>query len=171
MINTPKIIGFCGGSFGSNGVGKTTAANFVVKEFGFHYCSLSNAVEQSAIKLCKWDGKKDKDGLIILNQVCASGRKINENYWLNITLASIPKNVDKVVFDDVYFKNEINFIKSKDGTIINIERNGYVQPETDYYAVDLNLSYNIPNNSTIEDFQKTIRIIVTKLYNIKNAKL
>jgi len=165
MINTPKIIGFCGGSFGSNGVGKTTAANFVVKEFGFHYCSLSNAVEQSAIKLCKWDGKKDKDGLIILNQVCASGRKINENYWLNITLASIPKDVNKVVFDDVYFKNEINFIKSKNGIIMHIGRDGFEEPEADYYMSDLNSAYMVGNNSTIEDFQKTICIIVKKLYN------
>ena len=158
------IIGFCGGSFGSNGVGKTTAANFLVKKHNFHLCDLSNPVNESAKKLCKWDGKKDKNGLMILNQVCMKGRQINENYWFNISLASIPKNITKVVFDNVYFKNEADFIQNK-GLIINIDRNGFEEIDLDF-----NFDHTISNDASLNDFENKIDNLINKLYNVNNAE-
>ena len=160
------VVGFCGGSFVANGVGKTTAANLLVKKHNFHLCNLSSPIEESAKKLCKWDGKKDKNGLSILNQVCASGRKINQDYWFNISLASIPKNTDKVVFDNVYFNNEVDFIHKNGGFVIRIEREGF-QEFIPYFITDIAI---VRNDGSLNDFEKKIDDLMDKLYNISNAK-
>lgn len=160
--NNQCLIGFCGGLFGSNGVGKTTASNFLVKNFNFCLCSISKNIEESAKKLCKWNGNKDKDGLEILNNICIFGRKINENYWLNVALASIPKSEKRIVFDDIFFSNEANFIKNNKGFVIYIERNGYEQPQLDF-----NYDSILKNSSDINNFEKNIEKLTLKLYNIK----
>jgi hypothetical protein len=167
MTNNSKIVvGFCGGNFCSNCVGKTTAANVLVKKHNFYLCNLLNPVEESAKKLCNWDGKRDKNGLSILNQVCASGSKINENYWLNISLASIPKNVDKIVFDNVYFKNESEFIRNN-GFLIYIERIGFDKEIT---IPDFNYDYVIINDGSLNYFENKIDDLINKLYNVGHVE-
>jgi hypothetical protein len=159
------VVGFCGGNFCSHCAGKTTAANFLVKKHNFYLCDLLNPVEESAMKLCNWDGKKDKNGLSILNQVCESGRKINENYWLNISLASIPKNVDKIVFDNVYFKNESEFIVNN-GFLIYVERIGFYKEKP---IDDLNYNYFISNDGSLDNFENKIDDLINILYNEKTT--
>jgi len=162
--NTQLFIGFSGGLFGSNGVGKTTAANFLVEKYNFYLCNLSNPIEESAKKLCSWNGIKDKDGLQILNQVCISGKKINEDYWFNISLASIPKNINKIVFDNIYFSNETNFIKNFKGFVINIERNGFQKNFLTHKP-----DYVVLNNDSLDAFKNKIDKLIIQLYNIKDV--
>jgi len=157
--NSKLFIGFCGGAFGSNGVGKTTATNFLVNKYDFHLCDLSYPVGESAKKLCTWDGKKNGLGLAILNQACISGKRINENYWLNLAVASIPKEKIKVVFDNVYFKNEADFIHKNGGFVIHIEREGFQEIVPDFIT-DI---APIINNSSINDFEKKIDELLKKI--------
>jgi len=160
--NNPKIfIGFCGGNLCSNGVGKTTAANHLVKKHNFYLCDLMKPVEESAKKLSNWDGKKDANGLSIINQSCISGRKINENYWLNLAISSIPKNITKIVFDNVCFKNEADFIKRNGGFVIHIEREGFQEIVPDFIT-DIAITRN---NGSINDFEEKIDELIKKLYN------
>lgn len=167
MANNSKLfIGFSGGFLGSNGVGKTTAANYLVKKYKFHLCNLLHPVEESAKKLCKWNGAKDKNGLSILNQTCISGRKINENYWLNISLASMPTGANRVVFDNVFFENEAKFIRELNkGILIHIEREGFMSN-----FIDIIYDHNITNRGSINDFEKKIDDLINKLYNTNNVK-
>lgn len=163
--NTIFFVGFCGGKFCSGGVGKTTAANHLVKKHNFCLCDLSSPVEQSAKKLSNWDGKKDAKGLSILNETCIAGRKINENYWLHLALASIPADKNfRIVFDNVYFKNEAIFIKNNGGLVVHIDRNGFEDIDLDFIS-----DYSIINNGTLNDFEKRIDELVNKLYNKTNV--
>jgi dephospho-CoA kinase len=152
------FIGLCGGKLGSDGVGKSTAANYLVEKHNFYLCDLLKPVEESAKKLSQWDGKKDEKGLSILNETCIAGRKINENYWLNLALASVPKNITRIVFDNIYFKNEAIFIKNNSGFIINIDRNGFEDMDFDFIS-----DYSLINNGTLEEFEKNIDGVVEKL--------
>jgi len=115
------IVGFCGGKWGEPGVGKTTAAGFLV-ERGFHLVSFSTPIEKIARTQCGWDGDRGKPGKDILDGVCRSGRQVTEDYWLNLAIKLIPKDAETLVFDDVYFLNEYHFIKSQGGFIVEILR-------------------------------------------------
>jgi len=157
MKNNQKLlIGLCGGSLFSNGTGKTTAANHLVKKHNFYLCDLIKPVEEAAKKLSNWDGVKDAIGLSIINHTCIYGRKINENYWLNIAISSIPKNITKIVFDNVYFKNEADFINNN-GFVIKIERNGFAAQDLDF-----NCYHNIENNGSINEFENKIDELMNK---------
>jgi dephospho-CoA kinase len=164
--NTIFFIGLCGGKLGSDGVGKTTAANYIVKKHNFCLCDLLSPVEQSAKKLSNWDGKKDAKGLAILNETCIAGRKINENYWLNLALAPIPADKNfRIVFDNVYFKNEAIFIKNNGGFVINIDRDDFEDMDFDFIP-----DFSVINNGTLEEFENKIDELINKLYNASNEK-
>jgi len=161
------FIGLCGGSLaGQSGVGKKTAANYLVKKHNFYLCDILSPVEQAAKNLSNWDGKKDVKGLSILNETCIAGRKINENYWLHLALAPIPADKNfRVVFDNVFFKNEAIFIKNNGGFIINIDRKGFKDVDFDFIP-----DFSLINNGTLEDFKKRIDELINKLYNANNEK-
>ena len=153
-----KIIGFCGGFFDISGVGKTTAANTLVEKYNFHLCHIGDNIEKIAKKTTQWDGIKDKKGIEILSKICIEGRTINQNYWINLALASIPENKNRIVFDDISFTNEYNIIKNMAGILILIQRTGFSQPEWDFTP-----DHILNNNSTIEDFTKNTCTLVENL--------
>ena len=161
------FIGLCGGNFaGPSGVGKTTAANHIVKKHDFCLCDLLAPIEQAAKKLSNWDGVKDEKGLGILNETCMAGRKINENYWLNLALAPIPANKNfRIVFDNVYFKNEAIFIKNNGGRIINVDRAGFEDTAFDFVC-----DFSVINNGTVEEFEKRVDGVVEIILRPNNQR-
>lgn len=61
-------------------------------------------------------------------------RAQNQNYWVDKTFASIPKNADVVLISDVRFPNEADAVKQWGGYTVNVQRlRGDGQP---YYSSD-----------------------------------
>ena len=160
--NNKLMLGFCGGLFGSHGVGKTTACKFVSEKYGFYWCDIAGVIEEAAKKLYHWNGTKDDDGLNALNKTCISGRKLNENYWLNIAIASIPKESSRVVFDNVFFTNEADFIKKHKGFIIKLNR-----PVYESVSLDFDVDYTIENNGNIAELEDNVAKLIKQMYNIE----
>ena len=90
------IVGFTGES----GVGKTTAADILVRQ-GFYKVSINDKVEYFA-KFLFSDKEMEEDKEAIIFQVRKKGYEVNKKYWLNLVLMDIPENKNKLVFDDIW---------------------------------------------------------------------
>jgi hypothetical protein len=150
------MIGFCGGKWGELGVGKTTATKFLVEK-GFCLVSFLDPVERVAKSQCGWNGIKDQSGRYILDAVCRGGRKVAEDYWLNMALKSIPGDEDKIVFDDVYFANEHRFIKASGGWVIEILRPPI--PDAD---LDFDPDASVMNKGGMDNFRDSVLATISQ---------
>jgi hypothetical protein len=151
-----KMVGICGGAWGDGGVGKTTVANILAKKMGFYPMSFVDPVKDLAKKFFGWDGKMDSDARILLDRICRLGRGISEDYWMNLTLARIPSEVDKVVFDDVMFDNEAKMIVSAGGVVVRVEKTGHSNP---LMPCDL---ASLDNNGSLIDLNRMAVLIVAQ---------
>jgi len=154
MLNL-KVIGICGGSWGDGGVGKTTAVNIMSKQMGFYPASFMDPVKDVAKKHFGWDGKMTPDSRVLLDQICRRGRMISENYWRDLSILRIPKEAEKIVFDDLWFDNEAQFVVGCGGFVVRITKQGHLSPELRLEATD------VPNDKTLRDFQRELMMAVS----------
>lgn len=154
-LKHPLIICFYGGIYDQTGVGKSTASNFIAEKFNFHVCHIGQNIEIVAKQMNYWDGKKDRDGIQILSALCARGRAITPNYWLNMSLLSVPKGTERITFDDIWFVEEYNAIKNMGGYFILIERPGFEQPEWEFDS-----DFVIHNDGDITAFENKIKQVM-----------
>lgn len=96
----------------------------------------------------------------------------DQMFWIKVAKRHIPPNKN-IIFSDVRFKNEFDFIKENKGIVIFIKRD-IVQYKKDNhdsekYIDDLAQSadYSIDNNATLNDLYNKIDDIMSK-YIIKN---
>jgi hypothetical protein len=157
--NTPPLI-VClyGGIYNQTGVGKTTAAGFLSKNFDFHICHIGQGVETVAKQTVGWNGKKDKDGIEILNNVCASGRKISPLYWLNMAFLSIPESTKRIVIDDLWFTEEYHVLKNMKSFFILVERSDFNQTSWDF-----DFDFAINNDEDIKSFEQKIELTINEV--------
>ncbi len=149
-----KIVGVCGGKWGKSEVGKTTIVNILSKHLDFYPLSFTDPVKDVARRLFRWNGIMDSGGKILLDDICRTGKKISENYWRDMAIVRIPKDVNKIVFDDVYFDNEFRFIEDNNGLIIKVNKRGFDTPDVLFNTID------VDNNKSIIDLQRTVLAIV-----------
>lgn len=140
------IVGICGGSFGNKGVGKTAACNALVRILGFKRVSDMDVVKEAA----KSSGMESSSSLEAIDFVCRSGRKINENFWLNLTAKAMDVH-DKIVMDDVYFGNEAKFIRNNGGIVIMIKRPSISAEDTLEFRPDITIDNTFDAISGLED--------------------
>lgn len=154
--NTPLVIGICGGQWGDGGVGKTTVANIIAKSIGFYPASFVDPVKQLAKEFFGWDGKMDDKARILLDGVCRVGRRISENYWLDLTVTRIPKDgtIEKIVFDDVWFPNEAVWISDCGGVVFMVTRPGHTNPSLPCETVE------ISNDGSLSSLQHLAPLII-----------
>ena len=152
------IIGFCGGKWGCSGVGKTTAARFLVDK-GFRLVSFSDPIERVAKAQAGWNGVRDAAGKRILDAVCRGGRKVSEDYWTHLVMKSIPSEEKKIVFDDIWFANERRFIKSSGGWVIEI-----IRPLVPASDLDFEVDASVFNKGGFDDFRESILSAVYGLF-------
>lgn len=107
---------------GKAGVGKTTFANFVVKELNEKnlpiYVSKGSFARGVKIAACtgfNWDNIKNRKGRRLLQQIGAIGREYNENLWVESLLNSLTITPNILIIDDWRFPNEeIYFLRRPD---------------------------------------------------------
>ena len=149
------IIGLCGGTFGGPEIGKKETTELLVKKHGFYEVRFIKVMEETAKRIANWDSHHDPKGLKLLDALCASGRKINKDYWLHMTIASLPKEQNKIVFSDVFFDNEAEFIHHSGGKIIQLNKKDIPCDTFDFEAdIKIDTDNNLEQN--IEDMVNTI---------------
>ncbi len=136
------------GLVGFAGAGKDTVANVLVEEYGFQKFSFASALKDAAASIFGWDRKllegdseesrlfretpdkfwsirfgydlSPRTALQLLGT--ESGREVfHENIWI-YSLERKIMNVPNVVISDVRFKNEIDFVQSKNGFLVRVSR-------------------------------------------------
>jgi hypothetical protein len=125
------IIGFSG----KRGVGKTLAADYLVKKYQFDKVSFADKLKEDAKVFFPFtaaqlygDAKEKpfnqydwtpREFLIKLGQFM---RYWDDMYWIKSSLAAGVKKYRNIVIDDLRFKNEANFLKAGYAKLIRIER-------------------------------------------------
>jgi hypothetical protein len=136
------------GLIGFAGSGKGTAADILVEKFGYHKLSFADALKDVTAILFGWDrallegdtkesrefrecpdrfwskkfGKKFTPREALQKMGTEAGRMVfHKDLWI-FTLERRLEKYPNVVIADVRFTNEIDFIRSKDGSIFRVKR-------------------------------------------------
>jgi len=140
------------------GVGKTCVANLMSELSGFKVTSFLTPIADFAREHMKWDGKMDCYGRRVLDSVCRSGRRIDKNFWLNLAMHKVDPECVKVVFDDLFFENEENLIKSLGGKVVLVSRPGVANA-----SECLKPDFTIVNDGTINDLRVKVSGLISAI--------
>lgn len=164
------------GISGKRGTGKTTAAQWMVKNHKFKQVSFAKDLKDIAKSLFPFTendltipAKKEglykghdwtpRDFLIHLGEFM---RFHEPNYWLDRAMTNCKDQVkNNYVFDDVRYKNEAEAIKKLGGVILRIER----YPKFNPYGKDL----DTPSETEMDDF--VFDFTVERMWNIELESL
>jgi hypothetical protein len=163
-----SIIGICGDIWEEPGVGKTTAVDALV-EMGYHPISLLDPVKDVVMKSHEFDDADHPDVRYLLDEALVKGKEINEDYWLNLALANIPKDAMNVVIDDVFFENEVERIRSLGGRCLWIDREGEDSSHWNHLSKKWGIT-RVENKGSIEDLKAEVELHVT-MTNLVKADL
>jgi hypothetical protein len=144
------------GLIGLAGSGKDTAAKALIK-LGYYRMAFADELKDLAFEF-GWNGEKDEAGRRLLQELGMAGRRYFPGIWIQHIAWKIAPNGPPIVFTDVRFQNEANFVRHKGGIIVRI-----VRPEqiADEHESELNQSqivadYEVVNDGSIEDLHKKI---------------
>lgn len=151
------------GLIGLAGSGKDAAADALEKT---HYRYAFAGRLKSIARLFGWDGQKDERGRALLQDLGMAGRKYDQDIWVNGIKRLLGPEVlkSKLVFTDVRFQNEADYIRSIGGTIVRIVRPGQIAQnhESELKQCEISADIEIVNDGSIEDLHQKIRAILTK---------
>lgn len=119
--------------------GKSSVANVLVREYGYLQYAMAGAIRKGILAALPYVKAnylhEDKEEIIPLLGVTGRkllqsfghnwGRANNEDTWVNALSFELDlMKVDhrKVVIDDIRYENEVDWIKSKGGMIIGVDR-------------------------------------------------
>lgn len=171
------IIGFCG----YPGVGKDAAAKILCEKYGFVRIAFADPLRECLLKLNPlimyhgdtnylqswisgfgWDYcKKEIPEVRRLLQVFGTEvarELIHPKVWINKAYQKMCDNIDKnIVFTDVRFENEANFLSELGGKIYRIHREGVKAPNDHASEVyDFGIAGEFINLGTLEKLEKTL---------------
>lgn len=108
---------------GKQGSGKTTAADYLVKNFKFKRISFSDKIKEIAIDLFgisydqAYGQEKNRE---LLQKIGFHMREIDEDVWIKYLIRNIDRSKDTII-DDMRMKTEFNALKSLGFMMIKIE--------------------------------------------------
>jgi len=162
------IIGFCGKA----GCGKSTAAKYLVEQYGFTEVSFA-AILKNMLAVAglpepsnRDDKEKNVEGFNFTWREAAQrlgteyGRALDENIWVKLTMAKLDLNRD-YVFSDVRFDNEAQAIRNAGGSNILLLGRSVDLGDNSTHASEQGIDgklirYNIMNTRDINGFHKSI---------------
>ena len=149
------------GLIGLAGSGKDTAAEALEKT---HYRYAFAGRLKSIARLFGWDGQKDERGRTLLQELGMAGRKYDQDIWVNCIKRHLGSEMlkYKLVFTDVRFQNEADYVRSIGGIIVRIVRPGIIsgEHESELKQCEVAADIEIVNDGTIEDLHEKIRNII-----------
>jgi hypothetical protein len=149
------------GLIGLAGSGKDTAAK-ALTSLGYNRVAFADELKFCAHQF-GWKGEKDERGRAMLQDLGMAVRKYDPYHWI----AYVEKwhnRKEHVVYTDVRFQNEADFVRSKGGIIVRIVRPGIISGnhESELKQADIPADIEIVNDGSIEDLHNKIRAILTK---------
>jgi hypothetical protein len=147
------------GLIGLAGSGKDTAADALM--FTHYRCSFASRLKIIARQL-GWDGEKDERGRAFLQDLGMAARKFNPNTWINLLRGEVSPVIQQLVFTDVRFQNEADFVRSIGGIIVRIVRPGQIaeKHESELKQCEVAADIEIVNDGSIEDLHNKIRNLI-----------
>ncbi|RMH56769.1 MAG: hypothetical protein D6679_08210 [Candidatus Hydrogenedentota bacterium] len=79
-------------------VGKTTAARYLERRYGFYVCAFADQIKSIA-RVVGWNGEKDARGRKLLQDIGTVVRDYNERFWIDSLLKSLPADRSVAVDD------------------------------------------------------------------------
>jgi hypothetical protein len=166
-MNTPFDIGFTGFA----GAGKDTAANAVFNnDLRYTRQAFADAVKAIA-RTVGWDGEKDLRGRTLLQDIGMCVRDYDKDAWIKLIEQKLPRtaSTDPVLWTDVRFGNEADFITKRGGIIIEVRRHN--NPRTPHISevshLEITPDYITHNDSTIKALHEEVLAIVRLEQNIR----
>jgi dephospho-CoA kinase len=147
------------GLIGLAGSGKDTAAK-ALYELGYTRAAFADELKFLARKF-GWTGEKDECGRALLQDLGMAARKHDPYHWI----AHVEKwtgHRNHVVYTDVRFQNEADYIRGKGGIIVRIVRPGQIAEnhESELKQCEVAADIEIVNDGTIEDLHEKIRNLI-----------
>jgi len=149
------------GLIGLAGAGKDTAALALVAN-GWRRVAFADRLKSLAFQF-GWDGRKDDAGRKLLQDLGMAARAYNEDFW--VMQAIVVGANTPIVFTDVRFQNEADYVRSRGGIIIRIKKPEQISSdshESELNQYDIVADYEVVNEGTIEDLHKIILNIMQK---------
>lgn len=131
MSRVIRIVGICG----SAGAGKSTAAKYLVDNYGFMKMSFADPIKAIAKNLFPDAPVGDRGGAPLPSKYrrfyqqfgTDAARCVDPDVWVRLMrdriesyLASQPQSEYRVVIDDLRFPNEVEMVQEYDGGVIRI---------------------------------------------------
>ncbi len=175
-----NLIGFVG----FKGSGKSEAARFINKEYGWQVYSMAGPLKEMLITMgLKHEQVYGKDKEKPSDLLCGNlprygmqtlgnewGRHlIGRDIWVNVMEAKINEFFLNrkihlltdvgICIEDIRFPNEFGMIEKLNGSLVKIEREGCNSDghESESYVTNLSADITITNNGTLEEFYKDLR--------------
>lgn len=148
------------GLIGLAGSGKDTAAQ-ALYEAGYSRAAFADRLKEMARNF-GWRGEKDARGRALLQDLGMAARKFDEDFWIRYVDKWIAYR-QRVVYTDVRFQNEADYVRGKGGIIVRIVRPGQIAEnhESELKQCEIAADIEIVNDGTIEDLHNKIRAILT----------
>jgi hypothetical protein len=148
------------GLIGLAGSGKDTAAKALIK-LGYYRIAFADELKELAFEF-GWNGEKDEDGRRLLQELGMIGRRYSPNVWIKHVAWRIVPNGPPIVFTDVRFQNEADYVRSIGGMIVRIVRPGIISEnhESELNQRDVAADIEIVNDGSIDDLHQKIRAII-----------
>ena len=157
-LSTRKIVGLVGYA----GSGKDTAA-IGLSHIGWRRHAFASALKNVARDI-GWNGEKDRDGRVLLQHLgCAVRDHVDPDSWVNALERDVASHARHAVLTDVRFPNEIEWLRSRGGTLVRIDRPG-VGPVNDHVSEHAWTAFEpdavIVNDGTPEALQARLQELV-----------
>jgi hypothetical protein len=148
------------GLIGLAGSGKDTAAKALIK-LGYYRMAFADRLKELAFEF-GWNGEKDADGRRLLQELGMIGRRYSQNVWIRHVAWRIMSKGPPIVFTDVRFQNEADFVREQGGIVVRIVRPGQIagNHESELNQSEVAADIEIVNDGTVEDLHNKIRAII-----------
>ncbi len=172
-MSTPFDIGFTGFA----GAGKNSASDAVYKtDVRYTRRAFADAIKEFA-KSVGWDGEKDLRGRTLLQDIGMCVRDYNKDSWIKVIEQRLPNTAGTapILWTDVRFGNEADFITKRGGIIIEVRRHGHTHSPhvSEVSHLEITPNYIINNDSTLAMLHEQVLFVVqleTKLRFEKSLK-
>jgi hypothetical protein len=150
------------GFIGLAGAGKDTAALCLIAH-GWRRRAFADYLKSLAFSF-GWNGYKDEKGRKLLQDLGMAARAYNPNFWIDqayLGLVGINENFAKVpmVWTDVRFENEAEFIRKRGGIIIRIKKPEQIscdQHESELNQFGIAADHDVVNGGSIQELHDQI---------------
>lgn len=153
---------------GYGGVGKDTFVNFIKDNCPFHTIVNVSTIDnvKAAARKLGWDGVKDEKGRLFLSEL-----KYFANQYYPISLNTVYQAIEdnpraSCIFVHCREPKEIDKIKEEFDAITILVKNDNVEiPEnySDQNVENYNYDYEIDNNGSLYDLERTAKAFITKV--------